>query len=735
VPLPDRHAPATVPEIARAIGFTPRGVRLRAEAGKLGVPISSKPYLFALATLPEEVRVKVTSRRRERERELVAAATSVSPLGPVFHVPLREFTDEEQAVGRQRSNFVTEVDMMRCERYDWSVERIVESIRHREEMAARRRGGDEKTVLKYPALLCGGKNFGCQLTVKNYSNWSARWKPWRLGPLDTSSWWCLCDRYRGQEYHRPGDPKFWVLLAALYETPTERNLRQCIELAREQSLKAGVLGGNLPTEKQVRYFYAEHADRAGVEGRRGGKKHVYDKISVFVIRDWRRVAPDTCWSGDHHNLRIACRTYDTSVGGWRFVTPWLTNWLDNSSWFETGWHISSEPNRDTIELALRKAVEARGGAPGILYFDNGKDYASVFTSAKLGYDADRAASLCDSLGCRGLFALPHNPRAKVNERDYRITDERFERLWPSYMGHNKAHLDQLWTFAHPSDGITLRHRLAKFPERHPQAGCLVNWELLPTVDEVRLAYAKWRAESRHTMVSHGRILAGQTPEQRYHGGETKLRPMAREEIALAFLRVVGGQLQRVARGGMLSLRPPGGKRADDIFYRAAALMAHVGDRVQRRVDISFTPPRLFAFEAVDIERNGEDRTTWKLIPCDGPGGSVPNVLEVEAFTDGQEELRRAIRATRQHEKNIRKGAESQEALRNAQRGVELAAGIRADNAPAPGRAGNEYRLGAPRQFVPQTARKAQEIEMKQAVAAARKSVPADLTAAYRGEGE
>ena len=748
--LPDRNAPVTVAEIAAALGFTGRGVRMQAERGKLGVPICTRPYLFDPATLPEDVRRKVMARRRERDRALAAAATALAPVGPVYHVPLSHFTDEEQATARQRADFVAEVDRLRIERPDWTVDRVVDSIRHREETAARRRGGDDTAVLRYPALLCGGQRFNCQLTVKNFQNWTARWKPWRTGPLDTSNWWCLCDRYRGQKYHRPGDPKFWEILAALYETPTGRNLRQCVELACRQSLKAGVLAENLPTEKQVRYFYSEHADAQSVEGRRGGAKHASDKISVYIIRDWRRVVPDQCWSGDHHNLRIACRRYDASVGGWRFCTPWLTNWLDNASWFEVGFHISAEPNRDTIELALRKAVESRGGAPERLYFDNGRDYAAVFSPAgPLGYDGDRAASLCQSLGSVGMYALPHNPRAKVNERDYRIVDERFERLWPSYMGHNKAHLDALWTFAHPGDGFTLRHRLAKYPERHPLAGCLVNWELLPTVDDVRAAYAKWRAEQRHKMVSKGRILNGQSPEERYwgnaEGGESeelrvkseelgnapqarpslltlnselltvrsslsashssgtesaenksvpnsslftlnsslsaplsRLRRLSRDEIALAFLRVITGKPQRVARGGVLSLRPPNGKAADDIFYRSNALLAHVGERVQRRMDISFSPPRLFAFEAVESERAGERLTTWKLISCEGPSGSVPNVLEVEAFTDGegQETLRRAMRETRQHEKNIRKGEQSAEILRTAQHGVELAAGIR-----------------------------------------------------------
>ena len=746
--FPDRLAPVTVAEIAAALGFTDRGVRKQAERGKLGVPICTRPYLFDPATLPEDVRRKVMARRRERDRALAAAATALAPVGPVYHVPLSHFTDEEQTTARQRADFVAEVDRLRIERPDWTVDRVVDSIRHREETAARRRGGDDSAVLRYPALLCGGQRFNCQLTVKNFQNWTARWKPWRAGPLDTANWWCLCDRYRGQKYHRPGDPKFWEILAALYETPTGRNLRQCVELACRQSLKAGVLAENLPTEKQVRYFYSEHADAQSVEGRRGGAKHASDKISVYIIRDWRRVVPDQCWSGDHHNLRIACRRYDASAGGWRFCTPWLTNWLDNASWFEVGFHISAEPNRDTIELALRKAVESRGGAPERLYFDNGRDYAAVFSPAgPLGYDGDRAASLCQSLGSVGMYALPHNPRAKVNERDYRIVDERFERLWPSYMGHNKAHLDALWTFAHPGDGMTLRHRLAKYPERHPLAGCLVNWELLPTVDDVRAAYAKWRAEQRHKMISRGRILAGQSPEQRYlgtaapamntadfhcRGGEgthrrgaesaereplsvlcvsavnsapdlpsplsplpspisnsqfpisnlpspsSRLRRLSREEIALAFLRLVGGKPQRVARGGVLSLRPPNGKAADDIFYRSDALLAHVGERVQRRMDISFSPPRLFAFEAVESERAGEHLTTWKLIVCEGPSGSVPNVLEVEAFTDGegQETLRRAMRETRQHEKNIRRGEQSAEILRTAQRGVELAAGIR-----------------------------------------------------------
>ena len=710
--------PVTASELATALGISERAVRKAAH--RYGPSLDPTRHLWDPNALPEYARRKVLGIRKAADRDRAASLVAVADISTRYTVDLASFTDHEQSIGAQRRDFILEVERANIDEPRSCLHECVDKIAAREMRAAQRHDGS----LKYKDLLIGGKRFANTMTYTNFLRWRARWKDWRTGPLDTNNWWSLCDHYAHPSYERPGDDKFWHILAALYEAPTGRNLSNSYETAIEQSKRAGCV--NFPTLRQVRFYYSQKAPAQELAAKRLGAKHVYDRLSVHVIRKWTKVQPNLCWSGDHHNIRIFCRVFDVHLNGWIAVTPWLTNWIDVSSWYEVGIHWGTMPNRDSIELALKAAIAHIGGCPESVYIDNGKDYRAAFPgSDQLGYDESRARSICESLRIIPIFAIPHNPRAKINERDYRIVTEHFETLFPSYAGRNKVELDRLWRYNHPSDGICLADR-----QKRDKSGRLLTPELLPTVEEVRDAYVAWRRDKRHHMVSQGRILRGESPHSRFHPPishppisnlKSHLRPLTTAEIAQAFLRVTGSQ--KVQRGGLVYYCPPRGKQFDRIFYRSDHLLPYVGCRVQLRADLTYTPPRLFAFETIESQDRNESIATHRHIPCDGPDGCIPTVTEIDAFTGDQEALRREMAHNRAIERDLKK--------------AEIADDEREMLGDLPSRVTGVERHEKPEPYIlrPQTERARQRAETQKQVDQVRSNLPADLVKAYRGENE
>lgn len=683
------NAPVTVRELAEALDVTKQAVLKQTKLLPTVVPGSR---VFALSSLEPEHRKRVLARRKSAAAAAARALTAVVPTAKQFPIHLTEFTEREQAEAAERREFILEVERLRLEHPTLPLDDICAKIENAACMAAHRHDGS----LRYKALLIGGKLYASQLTARNYRHWKAVWDPWRSGPFDTSNWWALCDRRRFRQVSLPdgtirferrtqerfGDATFWALFEHFYLSPVRRSRKQSYELAVKAALKAGTPQKLLPSLEQVRSFYRFKADPIEVERARLGEKHYYDRLSYHVIRDWRNVKPNQCWSGDHHLFNFFIRWYDEQAGGWRPERPWLTDWIDVSSWYTVGWHISIQPSRDTIELALRDAVTRAKGVPQYAYFDNGKDYQAFSDGGRLGYDRGRAAGICAALGIRPIWALPGNPRAKLNESNYRIL-ARFEQTFFSYCGMNKKHMDALWDTKR-EDGFSLRERLERFPKSLPRAGFLVRPELLPTIDEVRTAFARWLAEERHNMISKGRVCPGQSPAQRYLAvcEPPLLRRVTKEEIDLAFLRI-HPRLLKVHRNGTLTWTPPGAKAAESLVFADDALREVAGERVQVRFDLRFFPPRLFVFLAHEHGDGPDSTVSWKLIRCSGPMGSVPNMLFTEPLVedaDASARLRDAIATARRLDRETRRG-QNAEAVRQAretlaeQAGLPRAAGV------------------------------------------------------------
>jgi hypothetical protein len=405
---------------------------------------------------------------------------------------------------------------------------------------------------QFPLLIAAGPRATKNLLLNDraYSNFR-RWSR-ELGTMEESrtpdidNWRTLLPRYRGSRaYTRPGDPRFWVLLANIYEDPNALSMRYAYRLATIACRSEPDI--IIPTYDQVRHYYECHADRKAVDIARRGEEWFRNNLADYINR--RAPAIDEVWVGDHHIFDCAVRIQDPGTGNWIPVRPWLTAWLDWGSLYFVGWQIRTiSPNRDSIERSLRAGIQSNAGhVPLILYVDNGKDYkAAGFTRPVKNTENDRVRSIAEALHSRVIFSEAYNARAKIIERTFGIVCGQFAKLWHSYRGSTPAdrpaRADHYWT--------------------HP--------ELLPTLDEFATAFGRWLNEVYHIEPSTGKVLAGKSP-QFARANITRLRPHM-DELAIykAFLRELPRQ-PIIQRGGVV--------RALNREYRSEELW-----RMYRQVD-------------------------------------------------------------------------------------------------------------------------------------------------------
>ena len=330
----------------------------------------------------------------------------------------------------------------------------------------------------------GGKNLlaGAKAYL-NFRSWSTRLSG------EPEAWRNLLPRYRGaRAYTAPGDPRFWPLVSRIYEHPNQPSLKRAYKLARLACGPAGIT--DIPNYDQLRHYYANHVDQKAVMIARQGADWFRNHVAGYIERE----APgrDEAWVGDHHVFDLGCKVWDADKCAWRAERPWLTAWLDWGTLSFVGWQIRClDPNRDSIERSLRGAIRRNNNhAPVVLYIDNGADYkAKGFTRPAGKGDEERASSIAAALGCKVIFAIPYNARAKIIERMFREVALGFSKMFGGYRGSNPTkrpgEADYYWT--------------------HP--------EELPTLDEVAVAFEKWLTLCFHAEPSQGNTLAGKSPAE------------------------------------------------------------------------------------------------------------------------------------------------------------------------------------------------------------------------------
>ena len=658
------HPTCTTHEIAAASNIDERTVRYHAGKGKYGEPVQPGTHIYMCAQLPASLRGNIEALREEHALGTTAVVTCT-----IFQWLPQDFSEAELQLARQKANFVLAVDRY----HDCHGGTKPDAVRRVVEWAAKQQpfaftndlpDGINPKVHAGEMLLDGGHGGDSLLRLEgdrfpayeNYQKWSRAWAGYRDTTRQDFQYWALARRQRvagakrREGYQRPGDAAFWTEFAKWYETPRNVSFE---ESYREASGRGVREKWDCPSLYVVREWYNERmpaCERRRVFRARNGKKAWYDKLSVYVVRNWRKVTPDLCWSFDNHLMNVFCRRWDEERKGWVKVRPWLCNAVDASSWFEVGRHFTADPSRDSVEYAFRDALVRYRRAPKIAYFDNGKDFKSL--GMGLGFDAERVGEIIGGLNIQAMFALPYNPRAKINERDYLIGQHWFEKKQLTYCGDNHAMALALRPLLFGPGGTC----------EEDNHGRLLHPELVPTIEELAAAYAHWRETDRHTRVSHGKILDGKTPAQKYLAAPAAEQAVTDDQIALAFLRTVGRQILRQPR---VTYRPPNARASEALIFEDEVLYEHIDEEVTIKFDA--TTLRAFVFDADGL-----------MIKCSGPSGSVPAGIELDALTASHEQIRAQTRKLRGWERGARKGDDMRrmrEAVEETSRQVAAERGI------------------------------------------------------------
>ncbi len=457
---------------------------------------------------------------------------------------LKTHSTEECSEARQKAQYCTEVfDLAKAQKL---------TLQTACSMVATRAQTD------FPALLRAGR--GGQSAIGETTAWT-NWRQWtrKLGKIgarpNAENWRALLPQYRGsRSYTRPGAEAFWLILARFYEHPNCLSLREAHKLSGIAFRHGGGAADQIPTIGQTQHYYDKFANRKAVLLARHGEEWFRNNVAGYIMREAPRV--DECWFSDHHIFDAAVRVWDQAAGKWCAVRPWISAWMDWGSLYYTGYVIRTiSPNRDSIERALRLALEQNGRRPPAhLYIDNGKDYQAALKAAKLSEeDRKRLDNVATQLGCHVHFAIPYNARAKLIERMFGTLCAHFSKLWTSYRGSNP----------------TTRPETADEAWKNPES--------LPTLEQFSAAFAQWLAAIYHQTPGEGEILKGKSPlEVRAAAGAPLRAALEPLEIYKAFLREVPGT-REIMRGGMV--------RALNRWYRSEQLWQLKGSGAGVRVKV------------------------------------------------------------------------------------------------------------------------------------------------------
>jgi putative transposase len=190
-------------------------------------------------------------------------------------------------------------------------------------------------------------------------------------------------------------------------------------------------GKEVPSERTVRRFLKryerEHADIVVLK--REGEKAYKDKIGAFLTRDQGRLAVGDVCVADGHVLNFQVRNPFTG----KPERPVLLCWFDWASRLPVGWEIMPTENPIAVASAYRMACLTYGKPARVAYLDNGSAFRDKYFT-KTDADLGELNGLYARLGTGVQFAAPYNAREKVVERFFRTLDQQFEVFLAPYVG-------------------------------------------------------------------------------------------------------------------------------------------------------------------------------------------------------------------------------------------------------------------------------------------------------------
>lgn len=140
-------------------------------------------------------------------------------------------------------------------------------------------------------------------------------------------------------------------------------------------------------------------------------------------RDPSDLNSNSCWVSDHHLADVLVKNKCGKI-----VRPWITAYQDAKSRKIVACTVyDGSPNATRIKQTLRIGI-TEYGIPEEVYTDNGKDYLST------DLNPDSPNSVLNLLGIKKRRAKPYHGQSKPIERFFKTLEERFGKLFYSYIG-------------------------------------------------------------------------------------------------------------------------------------------------------------------------------------------------------------------------------------------------------------------------------------------------------------
>jgi len=345
--------------------------------------------------------------------------------------------------------------------------------------------------------------------------------------------------------HRRGTsaitPEAWEYFCSLFLTQQRLSVQRCWEFVK----KAHPDTPSVSTYERKVKTIPEYA----IIEYRFGKKALADAMPS-MLRSKLDIASNDIWYSDHHKMDVFVKN---ALG--KVVRPWLTVFFDARSNKVVGHKLrEADPNATVVKQCFKQGILSHG-VPTEVYFDNGKDYRSK------AFNADYPLSLVKQLGVGNIYATPYNAKAKSVERFFGTLEDRFNRLWPTYLGRDAKD--------RPESMRASNDKIAK---------------IAPTMQEYEAALTAYIEEYNNTP-SSGQDMGGQAPNTVYNKNLSNPRQIS-DATALDIL--CGTFAERIV-----------GKNGAQVlsnFYWDDALIAHRN----KKIIVSYLPEnidKIFVFTA------------------------------------------------------------------------------------------------------------------------------------------
>jgi transposase InsO family protein len=271
---------------------------------------------------------------------------------------------------------------------------------------------------------------------------------------------------------------------------------------RETALVGQQHGWRVPSYRAFCMRIEREIPNATLVLKREGREAWEAKCAPRIRRDLTDISANQVWCGDEHTLDIYCQVRGRN-GEPKRTRPVLTAWQDVRSRMFVGWHIAPTGNSDTIVAALKMGI-AEHGPPAEVHIDNGADYKAVggrTQKKKWAYfDQDHQANVYAELDIAATWAIPYAPWSKPIESNFRWVCEEFSKRQRSYCGNT--------------------------PDNRPEHAMRIPEDKLPTLDEVREAFADALAWI-HAIEREASGIWGMSPIEamrRFRGGVVRAIP-------------------------------------------------------------------------------------------------------------------------------------------------------------------------------------------------------------------